>query len=129
MNEDPRFRTNTDRLRNRAAVDEAVGAWFAQKTQAEALAHMREAGVTVGPVYDIEGALADPHFQEREIFVETQDRSWERCRCITSCRGFPDPGAWRRPAPTLGQHTDEVLRAAGLNDEAIAQLRAEGGCL
>jgi crotonobetainyl-CoA:carnitine CoA-transferase CaiB-like acyl-CoA transferase len=36
MNEDPRFRTNTDRLRNRALVDEIVGAWFAGKTQAEA---------------------------------------------------------------------------------------------
>jgi crotonobetainyl-CoA:carnitine CoA-transferase CaiB-like acyl-CoA transferase len=34
----------------------------------------------------------------------------------------------RRPAPSLGQHTDELLREAGLDGEAIAQLRKEGGC-
>jgi crotonobetainyl-CoA:carnitine CoA-transferase CaiB-like acyl-CoA transferase len=38
------------------------------------------------------------------------------------------PGVWRRPAPLLGQHTDEVLAAAGLDADAIARLRAEGGC-
>ena len=130
MNEDARFRTNTDRLRNRALVDEAVGAWFAQKTQPEALAHMREAGVTVGPVYDIEGALADPHFQVRQIFVETQDPELGALpmhNIVPRLSGTP--GAWRRPAPALGQHTDEILRAAGLSSEAIAQLRAKGGCL
>jgi crotonobetainyl-CoA:carnitine CoA-transferase CaiB-like acyl-CoA transferase len=130
MNEDPRFRTNTDRLRNRALVDEIVGAWFAGKTQAEALVHMREAGVTAGPVYDIEGALADPHFQARQIFVETQDPELGPLpmhNIVPRLSGTP--GAWRRPAPLLGQHTDEVLRTAGLSDEAIAQLREEGGCV
>src|SRR5262249_47315719 len=73
MLEDPRFRTNSDRVRNRAVVDEAVGAWFAQRTRADALAHMRAAGVTVGPVYDIADAVGDAHFRAREILVEVED--------------------------------------------------------
>src|SRR6185437_5210071 len=56
---DPRFRTNTDRVKHRALVDKAVGAWFATKTRDEALAAMRDAEVTVGPVYDVADAAAD----------------------------------------------------------------------
>jgi crotonobetainyl-CoA:carnitine CoA-transferase CaiB-like acyl-CoA transferase len=36
------------------------------------------------------------------------------------------PGPWRRPAPALGEHTDEVLAEAGFDTVAIATLRAEG---
>ena len=130
MIEDPRFRTNTDRVRNRPLVDEAVGGWFATKTREEALAHMRAAGVTVGPVYNIDDAVEDPHFRERGIIVDVEDPelgSLPMHNIIPRLSGTP--GVWRRPAPTLGQHTDEVLCQAGLDKEAIAQLRAEGGCL
>src|SRR5205085_2207486 len=73
MIDDPRFASNSERVRNRALVDEAVGAWFARRTREEALAHMRAAGVTVGPVYDIADAVSDAHFREREILVEVED--------------------------------------------------------
>jgi crotonobetainyl-CoA:carnitine CoA-transferase CaiB-like acyl-CoA transferase len=58
MNDDARFRTNSDRVKHRALVDEALGAWFATKTRDEALQAMRQAGATVGPVYDIADAVA-----------------------------------------------------------------------
>jgi crotonobetainyl-CoA:carnitine CoA-transferase CaiB-like acyl-CoA transferase len=129
MNEDPRFRTNTERVRHRALVDEAVGAWFAEKTRDEAIAHMRAAGVTVGPVYSIDDAVKDPHFQARKILVDVQDPQLGALPMHNIVpRLSATPGVWRRPAPLLGQHTDEVLAAAGLDAEAIAQLRAEGGC-
>jgi crotonobetainyl-CoA:carnitine CoA-transferase CaiB-like acyl-CoA transferase len=73
MNDDQRFRTNSDRVKNRAVVDEALGAWFATKTRDQALQAMRQAGATVGPVYDIADAVADAHFREREIIVEVED--------------------------------------------------------
>ena len=129
MIEDARFRTNTDRVRNRVAVDEAVGAWFAAKTRDEALAHMRAAGVSVGPVYNIDDAVADPHFQERQILVDVEDPELGALPMHNIVpRLSATPGVWRRPAPALGQHTDEILKQAGLDGEAIAQLRAEGGC-
>src|SRR5438067_6026250 len=70
---DERFRTNTDRVRNRALVDAAVGGWFAQRSREAALAEMRAGGVTVGPVYNIDDAVDDAHFREREILVEVED--------------------------------------------------------
>ena len=129
MIEDPRFNSNTDRVRNRALVDEAVGAWFAGKTREESLATMRAAGVTVGPVYDIADAVIDPHFREREILVDVEDAQLGALPMHNIVpRLSATPGVWRRPAPLLGQHTDEVLAAAGLDANAIAQLRSEGGC-
>ncbi len=73
MIDDPRFRTNTDRVNNRTLVDEAVGAWFATKTRDEALRIMREASVTAGPVYSIADAMDDAHFRERGIIVDVED--------------------------------------------------------
>jgi crotonobetainyl-CoA:carnitine CoA-transferase CaiB-like acyl-CoA transferase len=128
MIEDKRFRTNAARIENRGLVDEAVGAWFAGKTRDEALAAMRTAQVTVGPVYTIADAVADEHFREREIIVEADDAELGSVPMHNivprlSCT----PGTWRRPAPRLGEHTDAVLAEAGLDAEAIARLRKEGG--
>jgi crotonobetainyl-CoA:carnitine CoA-transferase CaiB-like acyl-CoA transferase len=128
MVEDERFRTNAARIAHRALVDQAVGAWFAGKTRDEALAAMRAAQVTVGPVYTIADAVADAHFREREIIVETEDAELGSVPMHNIVpRLSRTPGAWRRPAPRLGEHTDAVLAEAGLDAEAIARLRKEGG--
>src|SRR5690606_13990344 len=97
---DPRFGTNSDRVRNRALVDEAVGAWFAERDSAEALKLMREAGATVGPVYNIADIVEDEHFREREIIVDVEDRDFGDVpvhNIVPRLSGTP--GVWRRPAP------------------------------
>jgi crotonobetainyl-CoA:carnitine CoA-transferase CaiB-like acyl-CoA transferase len=130
MIKDERFRTNAARIAHRALVDEAVGAWFAGKTRDEALAAMRAAQVTVGPVYTIADAVADEHFREREIIVEAHDAELGSVPMHNIVpRLSRTPGAWRRPAPRLGEHTDAVLAEAGLDAEAIARLRKEGGAV
>jgi crotonobetainyl-CoA:carnitine CoA-transferase CaiB-like acyl-CoA transferase len=129
MIEDPRFRTNTDRVRNRPLVDEAVGGWFAARTRDEALARMREAEVTAGPVYNIADAVADPHFRERQVLVEVEDPELGPLpmhNIVPRLSGTP--GVWRRPAPMLGQHTDAILSSLGFDATAIATMRAEGAC-
>jgi crotonobetainyl-CoA:carnitine CoA-transferase CaiB-like acyl-CoA transferase len=129
MIEDPRFRTNSDRVRNRALVDAAVGGWFAARPRDAALDHMRAAGVTAGPVYNIADAVADPHFQAREVIVEVEDPELGSLPVHNIVpRLSATPGVWRRPAPALGEHTDEVLSALGLDAAAIAELRSEGAC-
>jgi crotonobetainyl-CoA:carnitine CoA-transferase CaiB-like acyl-CoA transferase len=128
MIEDERFRTNAARIEHRALVDEAVGAWFAGKTRDEALAAMRAAQVTVGPVYTIADAVADEHFRDREIIVEADDAELGSVPMHNIVpRLSRTPGAWRRPAPRLGEHTDAVLAEAGLDAETIARLRKDGG--
>jgi crotonobetainyl-CoA:carnitine CoA-transferase CaiB-like acyl-CoA transferase len=126
MIEDERFCTNSARVRpaNRALIDEAVGGWFAGRTREEALRIMRENEVTVGPVYNIDDAVEDAHFREREIIVEAQDAELGHIPMHNIVpRLSATPGVWRRPAPQLGEHTDEILKEAGYDAAGIAALR------
>lgn len=129
MNTDPRFATNSDRVRNRALVDEAVGDWFAERGSGEALKVMREAGATVGPVYNIADIAEDEHFREREIIVDVEDADFGDIPVHNIVPRLSDtPGVWRRPAPAHGEHGHEVLREAGLDESSIVaalQGRAE----
>ncbi len=121
MNADPRFADNSSRVEHRELVDAAVGAWFAQRPSAEALAVMRESGATVGPVYNIAHAMADAHFAEREIIVDADDAQFGTLPMHDIVpRLSQTPGTWRRPAPELGADTAELLAEAGLSPQDIA---------
>ncbi len=127
MNDDPRFASNSDRVKNRALVDEAIGGWFAGRNSAEALDIMRKSGATVGPIFNIADAMADPHFDEREIIVDVEDAEFGTLPMHNIVpRMSGTPGIWRRPAPGLGEHTREVLGEAGLDEGQIAAAMETG---
>lgn len=128
MNEDPRFSTNSARLKHRELVDEAIGAWFSGHSHDEALAIMRESGATVGPIYSIADAAADPHFAEREVIVSLDDDDHGSLPMHNIVpRLSATPGRFRRPAPELGEHTAEVLAAAGIAPEVVAAIVSGAG--
>jgi crotonobetainyl-CoA:carnitine CoA-transferase CaiB-like acyl-CoA transferase len=84
---------------------------------------MRDAGATVGPIYNIADASADPHFQDREIIVAADDETHGNLPMHDIVpRLSATPGTWRRPAPGIGEHNAEILAEAGLPEEEIAQV-------
>lgn len=128
MNDDPRFRSNSERLKHRDLVDEAIGAWFAVRSHDEALAIMRDSGATVGPIYNIADATDDAHFSEREVIVSLDDAEHGTLPMHNIVpRLSATPGRFRRPAPALGEHTAEVLAEIGLSPATVAAITDAGG--
>ncbi len=127
MIEDPRYRTNSDRVARRDEVDAAVGAWIAERTLAENLEIFRREGITAGPVYDIAQIMEDPHYREREVLVELPDEDMGHIAMHNVIpRLSRTPGALRRPAPRIGEHTAEILAEIGIAGEALDALAERG---
>jgi crotonobetainyl-CoA:carnitine CoA-transferase CaiB-like acyl-CoA transferase len=127
MIDDPRFRTNTDRVRNIDACDGVVADFIAARSLADNMAIFEKAEVTANPVYEIDQLLDDPHVQERGVIVELPD---EEAGSVLMHNVIPrlseTPGRLRFAAPSLGQHTREILTEIGCDAARIAALSAEG---
>ncbi len=127
MIDDPRFRTNTDRVRNIDACEAPIAAFIAARTLAENLAVFTTAEVTAAPVYEIDQFIDDPHVGARAILVEAPDAEAGSVLMHNVIPRLADtPGRLRRPAPALGEHSREILRAIGRDAAAIAALEAAG---
>ncbi len=127
LSADPRFAKPSDRMDNLDALAATLEETFARETSERWLSALEAAGVPAGPIYSLDEVYADPQVRAREMMVETEHPVAGRIRNI----GVPiklseTPAAFRRPAPTLGQHTDEILRELGVSDERAASLRAAG---
>ena len=93
--DDPRFRSNAERVDVGDALDEQVAAWFARHDAGEIHALLDEAGVPVCPIYSMADVFADPHFAARQTSSRWRTRGAARSRCQTSSRA-----SRRRPAPS-----------------------------
>jgi crotonobetainyl-CoA:carnitine CoA-transferase CaiB-like acyl-CoA transferase len=125
--EDPRFATNSARLQHVKELDSIIAGFIATMTQEECVGFFASAAVTVGPVYDIAEICEDSHFQERGVIVELPDTEAGTIPVHNISPRLSDtPGGFYRTAPELGQHTAEVLRDLGYNDDAIAALEMSG---
>jgi len=125
--EDPRFRTNGERMKNLAQLTPLIAERMRTRPSAEWIREFESAGIPVGPVNRIGDMLADPQVSAREMVVEVEHPAAGRTKAL----GFPvkfseTPAEVKHAAPLLGQHTDEVLRSLGYSAERIASLRQEG---
>ena len=124
---DPRFKTNTDRVRNNDAIDAIVADFILQRTQAENLALFDSAGVTVGPVCDSQDLMGHPYVAQREVLVELPDTEMGQLPMYNIPVRLSDtPGAIRTPAPDLGQHNAEIFGAIGVEAAEFDELKRLG---
>jgi crotonobetainyl-CoA:carnitine CoA-transferase CaiB-like acyl-CoA transferase len=125
--DNPRYRTNADRVQHAEELDAIIGAFVAQRTQAENVEYFEQAEVTIGPIYDISQIVEDPHVIAREILADYPDAeigAFPMHHVVPRLTGTP--GSIRTPAPRIGEHNRALLAEIGVDEPAYARLLAAG---
>jgi crotonobetainyl-CoA:carnitine CoA-transferase CaiB-like acyl-CoA transferase len=123
---DARYATNPDRVTNRETLDTAIEAILRTRLAAQWLEKLTSAGIPCGKINSVAEALGSPHAKAREMVRTVEHPTAGEVKMLGIPFRFSDtPASVRRAPPTLGQHTDEVLRdVLKLPDARIEELRA-----
>jgi crotonobetainyl-CoA:carnitine CoA-transferase CaiB-like acyl-CoA transferase len=131
---DPRFASNTLRVRHREVLIPAMQALTRTRTTAQWIALLEKKAVPCGPINDIGQAFNDAQVKARGLHIKQALAPAVVARtAIESIAGVASPlrltatpPVLNRPSPALGEHTEEVLAELGLSVSEVADLRATG---
>ena len=126
--EEPQFATPRARGQNRDDLYTLVSGILSTRPREEWLQAFERHDVPVAPVVDMEEVIGQPQIRENGMVIETEHPVAGRVSTIANpirlSAAAPDPSP--RPAPLLGEHTDEVLGELGYSAGEVSSLRAEG---
>lgn len=125
---DERYVTNAVRVKNRIELEEKIENITKTKTTAEWLQIFEGSGMPYAAINDIKATLEHEHTKARGMVVEVDHESCGKMKLVnTPVKWSETSPTIRTPPPTLGQHTDEVLREIlGMGEEEVRSLREEG---
>lgn len=116
---DNAFNDEQERMRRQAEIFEIVTHWAAGFAKADLSRMAQDRHIPIAPVHSAIDVARDPHLRERDFFRHRLDDG--------ETASFATPWARQgRRAPRLGEHTDVILREAGLTPEQIKELEADG---
>ena len=124
-NQDERFATNPQRVRNRDLLVPELAQVFLQKGRDEWLAALEAAQVPCGAINNIAEALQLPQAQHREMVVDFAAQGSPIRMLGNPVKLSATPVRYDSPPPQLGEHTEAVLRRLGYDDAQIAQWRGQ----
>jgi formyl-CoA transferase len=120
--DDPRFAIPSERVNHRDELQARLEAIFAAHPSSHWLPLLLKAGIPCGPINNIAQAVEDPHIQARGLVAEVDGRRFTRAPVVLS----ETPVAIRRGVARVGQHSREVLLAAGYSAAEVASFAACG---
>ena len=121
--EDPRFSSQLNRIKNIDAVYGFLSEVLQTRTTEEWTQLFLEHDLPVGPMHSLEDVLNDPHLADTGYFTTVEHPSEGTLRYMEyPTEFFGTPVSSRRPAPRLGEHTEELLKEAGYNQAQIKEM-------
>ena len=125
--QDERFASEQARIANRSALTAQIEAVFAGQPVDHWVECLNRAGVPAGPLYTVPQVFADPQVRHMGATAQATTRSGTTCTFVTQPVHLQrTPASVRAAAPECGEHTDEILREAGLGQDQIRRLREQG---
>ena len=119
----PDYVDNTARVRNRVALVAQIEAITVRHPRRHWLSVLEEREIPCGPINTYEEVMSDPQIQARQMVVDTDHPTLGRVRTLgTPLKMSDTPLVTGRPAPLLGEHTEQVLQEAGFTPDEIAAL-------
>jgi len=126
MVEDPRFAKNIERVKHRRELEAALEAAIGKQDREPLLKILEDAGVPATPVNNVEQVMQDPQTAARQMVERVLHPKLGDIPVVGTPVKFSRMKAGvRRPAPLLGEHTDEILAEHGYTPEQIGALRAK----
>jgi formyl-CoA transferase len=123
----PGFADNTERVANRTVVDGLVAQWCASQPSGELVELLQANGLAATMVNTYEDLARERYVAERDMLVEVELSDGTKAPLTGPAAKFSrTPTSIRRPAPALGEHTEEILGELGVPPERFTQLRLEG---
>jgi crotonobetainyl-CoA:carnitine CoA-transferase CaiB-like acyl-CoA transferase len=125
--ESPDYRTIVDRILRADQLFELCAGELAKLSTDEFIERARRFGAPFAPAQTVEDFLEDPQVKHSGVHFDIEDPLGGSTRMLRHpVRYGESPASLRRHPPRIGEHTDEILAAAGLDAEAVARLREEG---
>ena len=123
--QDERFKDDISRGDNGEAISERLASWCAERTSKEVLEAMEEARLPAGPILSPQEVLDDPHIAAKGLFqpVEYPGLDMPAPLMKTPVELSATPGEIRSRPPTLGEHTDQIMKELGYTAEEVSELR------
>ena len=125
--QDPRFGDDQSRADHGDGISARMIEWCAARSCAAALAELEKASIVAGEVYSPQQAIDDAHIRAAGLLAERSFPTLDTTLPLapTPIELSETPGSYRRPAPLIGEHTDEILKSLGYDAREIAALHAE----
>ncbi|HEK1766208.1 TPA: CoA transferase [Pseudomonas putida] len=121
------FAHNDGRAAQSAQLDDAIEAWTRRHPIDQVLATLEAAEVPAGRIYSVADIVNDPHYQARDMLLDSQLPDGTPVRMPGIVPKLSDtPGRVDWQGPALGEHTDALLAGLGLGPDEIIGLRAKG---
>jgi crotonobetainyl-CoA:carnitine CoA-transferase CaiB-like acyl-CoA transferase len=123
--QDPRFKDDISRGDHGEIISERLARWCAERSSEEVLAAMEEARIPAGPVLSPQQVLEDPHIAAKGLFQAIEYPGADKAAPVmkTPVELSATPGEIKHRAPTLGEHTDQIMLELGYDAATIKDLR------